>query len=218
MCRLCGFKGHYQSHCPVATNTDGHWISNDDAVSSITGSREVRQASRSWSFNQHATANGLNPLWILLDSESTDNFFSNKLRHKQCNHHHNFLVAVASHQHYLLLHLHRLALAQQQLGKPCEQVRAHRHLLVSTPAQHQLHNHQHINCLHLQRWPNGYQMTVTWTRPNPLASHYHTPSMLLDGQTNTTSAVTHLTMSESGKSCHSSRTTTSSEPWQQADG
>ena len=80
-CRLCGYKGHYQSHCPVATNDQGHKITNEDAVSSITNSEGggVRQTRVSIQFNQYtASHTSLNPYWILLDSESTDHFFANQ--------------------------------------------------------------------------------------------------------------------------------------------
>ena len=78
-CRLCGFTGHYQSHCPIAIDDQGHKIPNNNSASSITTPEgEVRYTRVSFHLNQYTASNSsLNPNWILLDSESTDHFFAN---------------------------------------------------------------------------------------------------------------------------------------------
>jgi hypothetical protein len=67
-CRLCGIKGHYQSHCPVGKDQTGARLE--------TAVGEVSQLRCGILMNQHPETY-INPNWILLDSESTDNIFSN---------------------------------------------------------------------------------------------------------------------------------------------
>ena len=79
-CRLCGYKGHFQSHCPVAINSEGHKINtetngNKDQTTEQQGGG-VRNVTVSVQMSQASSS--LNPNWILLDSESTDHFFVNK--------------------------------------------------------------------------------------------------------------------------------------------
>ena len=97
-CRLCGLKGHYQSNCPVVTNANGHRLHrNGDGDTGGTpangqsqtngsgdGGGEVRHQRLGFQMNQHrqrqrnSNSTSLNPMWILLDSESTDHFFFNR--------------------------------------------------------------------------------------------------------------------------------------------
>ena len=59
-CRICGFKGHYQSHCPIA-DLQGNKITTSDAASSITD-QEVRSVRVSFQLSQYADTNPpLNP-------------------------------------------------------------------------------------------------------------------------------------------------------------
>ena len=101
-CRLCHIKGHYQTHCPVAINAHGDHIkgytgsegryrgrggsgsgkkSGDDDKSdgkekeSKATDKEVSEKCGVL-LSQRKTAY-INPLWVLLDSESTDHIFCN---------------------------------------------------------------------------------------------------------------------------------------------
>ena len=82
-CRLCGIKGHYQTHCPVATNETGAVIKsnqpgagNGSGGNNATTGEEVSQRC-GVILSKHNEAY-INPKWVLLDSESTDHIFCNE--------------------------------------------------------------------------------------------------------------------------------------------
>ena len=98
-CRICKFKGHYQTHCPVA-NSSGNKVgsgtsnsngSNDTsnradtstatttgaASSSTASEQEVSTSNCGILLSQHIDKAYINPRWVLLDSESTDHIFCN---------------------------------------------------------------------------------------------------------------------------------------------
>ena len=95
ICRLCRFPGHYQTHCPVATDTRGTRLrgrqrgqragtgAQDTSNSEETGAAATENAAagEEVSFchgvvlNQQSENAYLNPNWVLLDSESTDHIF-----------------------------------------------------------------------------------------------------------------------------------------------
>ena len=96
VCRLCRFPGHYQTHCPVATDTRGTRLRNrqrgnragtetsdassnanaeTDATENAATEEEVSSTCHGVVFNQQSERPYLNPNWVLLDSESTDHIF-----------------------------------------------------------------------------------------------------------------------------------------------
>ena len=90
-CRLCNTKGHYQTHCPVATNEKGHKMkkdtpSNEEDQEGDTGqdTRQTGQTREEVSrrgaivLNQTHVQPHINPNWVLLDSESTEHIFRNR--------------------------------------------------------------------------------------------------------------------------------------------
>ena len=80
-CHRCGFKGHKAPQCPVATDEQGTALPNNNNTStarnSETAVREVSPRVCGILMNQSHEAY-INPNWILLDSQSTDNIFCNK--------------------------------------------------------------------------------------------------------------------------------------------
>jgi hypothetical protein len=82
-CRLCGIKGHYQTHCPVATNAAGDELSPNRGSGTGTARTGSETAGEEVSRNcglvlsQH-NETYINPNWVLLDSESTDHIFCNE--------------------------------------------------------------------------------------------------------------------------------------------
>ena len=85
-CRLCGIKGHYQTHCPVAKNEAGEEIASRPGTER-SGTRAAASGSEATEeevsqncgviLSQHNEAY-INPNWVLLDSESTDHIFCNE--------------------------------------------------------------------------------------------------------------------------------------------
>ena len=82
-CRLFRIKGHYQTHCLVATNVTGAIIgSNRPGVENGSGGNKAVTVEE---VSQHcgvilSQSNGayINPNWVLLKNESTDHIFCNK--------------------------------------------------------------------------------------------------------------------------------------------
>ena len=101
-CRRCNVRGHYQTHCPIATNERGTMMPNqNNTPSSATNTNEASPVETTSTPNEgsstannvsneevsHQRAIGLsqnhldayiNPNWILLDSESSEHIFMNK--------------------------------------------------------------------------------------------------------------------------------------------
>jgi hypothetical protein len=85
-CRLCGIKGHYQTHCPVTKNEAGEELTRrpgteKGGTKAATSGSEATEEEVSQNcgviLSQHNDAY-INPNWVLLDSESTDHIFCNE--------------------------------------------------------------------------------------------------------------------------------------------
>jgi len=87
-CRLCGIKGHYQTHYPVAKNEAGEELTSvcrprsegNGARAAAAGSAATEEeVSQNCGviLSQHNEAYN-NPNSVLLDSESTDHIFCNE--------------------------------------------------------------------------------------------------------------------------------------------
>jgi hypothetical protein len=76
-CNLCKIKGHYMSHCPVATST-GDKVELDQEKEQ-TAEAAVEEVSRRQGvlLNNHSDSSNIPSSWVLLDSESTDHIFCN---------------------------------------------------------------------------------------------------------------------------------------------
>ena len=82
-CHLCGIKGNYQTHFPVATNDTGSGIKSNRprAVNGAGGNNTATVEEKTQRcgviLGQHNEAY-INPKWVLVDSESTDHIFCNE--------------------------------------------------------------------------------------------------------------------------------------------
>jgi hypothetical protein len=77
-CRICGIKGHYQSHCPVCTSS-GEKMEESKEKEGEAAEATVKEVSEHCGIllNNQADSSDIPSTWVLLDSESTDHIFCN---------------------------------------------------------------------------------------------------------------------------------------------